>query len=183
MMQCANVMAGLMGGTVDYRFLPRGGGGIKHNFTGTELAGYLSGLSSVETDLAYAIYTQDEDALFMLRLHMQLYAASMAVAEQWSSYSADNVKRLGTLAVFELSSNDICQLCLGSGVYRAQTCSFCDGAGHLPSSGRQRASFVLVNQSAWQRFWADRYERVLGYLVNLDNKVNSVIMKNSRDVF
>lgn len=182
-MQCEKVMAALVGGTVDYGFMPRGGG-ARQQLNGAELAGLLSGLSSVAMDLAYALYAADDDALFMLRLHMQLYAASLAVSDRWDvAGCAESVSRLGVLSVFHLASADVCSVCHGSGVYVGKQCGLCLGIGRLPASGRQRSRFLLVSQNAWQRVWADRYAKVFAYLSGIDASVRHVVSRNSRPCF
>ena len=178
------VMSALVGGTVNYRFMPRGGGCLSRGqLSGAELAGLLSGLSGEAVDLAYGLYAADEDALLMLRLHVQLYAAALAVGEQWSGVSDESVRRLGALAVFELASAGRCGVCAGTGVYRACECGLCAGVGVVPTSGRQRAEFVLVPETSWRRVWAERYARVYAYVAGIDADVRHVIQRNSRAVF
>ena len=180
-MQCYKAIPAMLGGTCNYQFLPRGGS-AKDQLSGAELAGLLSGLGTVAVDLAYALYASDDQAQCKLRAHMQLYAVKLAVDEGWESVRGQpTVTRMGILSVFELISPGVCSLCHGSGVYQAHECDLCRGFGRMPSSGRQRANFIVVSRMAWQRLWADRYARIYNYLLGIDADVRNAVIRNSSE--
>lgn len=175
-------MAALVGGSARYDFMPRGGSS-RQQLCGAELAGLLSGLSSVAVDLAYALYACDEIAQAKLRAHMQVYAVSLACDEGWDVVRGQpTITRMGILSVFELLSSGLCNVCHGPGQHNGHECDMCRGVGRVPTAGRQRASFIFVSQNQWQRVWADRYARIFAYLQGLDADVRYVISRNSRAI-
>lgn len=179
-MQCADVLACLVGSTINYQFMPRGG---KPEFTGVELAYLLSGATTIEQALALAVYADDRAATRQLQSRMILFAIDLAIK---SGYKTERGKpyhvNMGLLSVLELMSpGKQCRWCRGSGTNEGHECDLCRGCGRSPAqtdSQVQRARFVGVSAMEWRRHWKDKYGFVFAHINDVHSSVCRLVARN-----
>lgn len=144
--------------------------------TRSELAGYLSGASNAAVNFALAAYALDEDATRLLIADVRCWAVGVANREGWEVVRGrPTVVNLCAVAVYDAIRPLIHVPCRGTGYIGPTVCRGCDGAGHKALSGRKIAGAAGLDIKAWQRHWVGRYQKILGYVIELDTEVLGIL--------
>ena len=146
-----------------------------------EVAGLLHGLSAEAVNLALAKYCADEDAERMLIAQVRVWAAGLAVKEQWPIVRGrPTVANMAALAVMEVVRPNRCGTCKGTCYKGARVCPRCNGVGVKRMTGVAIASACYLAQQEFSRSWLQRYEAILHKIMSFDSDVVVYVRKNSR---
>lgn len=180
-MASVEVIALLCSGSTRYH---EGGssGAANDRLSKAELAGFLAGLSGPAMHLALAKYALDQDAERLLIAHVRLWAADIAVREEWQIVRGrPTVVNMAALAVFEAVRPNRCHRCDGRGYLGNKVCLICNGSGHKALTGRKIAEAIGVDECNYRRLWRARYDECFRYLQSLDSMVIRVIGLADKD--
>lgn len=147
----------------------------------SELAGLLSGLTRPQMAMALAKYGCDLASERQLIAHVQVWAAGVAIRENWKIVKGRPVvSNMAAIAVFEVVRPNRCERCQGRGVLINRGCSKCDGSGYQHLSGNKIAEAIGIDAGNFCRTWRGRYEHALSYVQALDSQVNSAMRRNDK---
>lgn len=151
-----------------------------------ELAGLLSGLSSVAMNLAMAKYAADLAAERMLIAQVREWAAGVAVRDGWKIVRGrPTVCNMAALAVFEVVRPNLCRPCCGSGWRNdgvsVVLCKSCGGSAFKSLSTRDIAEAIGVAETTYRDTWRPRYERFLAHVQGIDGDINRILIKSDRE--
>lgn len=147
-----------------------------------EMAGLLAGLSRESMNLALAKYALDVDAERMLIAHVRVFAAGLAVKEDWHIVRGRPVlSNMAALAVFDVVRPNRCKRCSGRGLLTYRSCSVCSGSGYKALSGRQIAEAIGVDEKCYRRLWKARFESLVAYLQGINSAVSWALYHADRD--
>jgi hypothetical protein len=149
----------------------------------SELAGYLAGASRAAMNFALASYALDEDAERMLIAQVRVWAAGVAIRDGWQVVKGrPTISNLSAIAVYDAIRPLVHVSCQGSGFSGAAVCPGCGGSGLKPLSGRKIAQAAGLDLKDWQRHWFDRYKKILGYVIELDGEVQTILAAANKAV-
>lgn len=147
-----------------------------------ELAGMLAGLDQPAMNLALAKYALDITAERNLIAHVRVYAAGIAVRENWHIVRGrPTMVNMSALAVFESVRPNRCGRCSGRGFVAYRLCNNCNGSGFKALSGRRIAEIIGVEDSDYKRKWRPRYQGLIDYMQALDSSVNRALHFADKD--
>lgn len=142
----------------------------------SELAGYLAGATPAAMNFALASYALDEGAERRLIAQVRVWAAGVAIRDGWQVVRGrPTISNLCAIAVYDAIRPLVHVTCQGSGYSGTAVCSGCGGSGLKPLSGRKIAAAAGLDLHSWQRHWLDRYKQILGYVIELDGEVQSIL--------
>lgn len=177
-----SVLGRIASGAVQYGGV-KGGTVSADSLSRAELAGLLSGLDRVHTNLALAKYMRDELAEFALTESVRLWISGVAKRDGWRIVNGrPYLNNMAVLAVFEVISPGRCSKCQGRGMFMfARVCKSCGGSGFERLSGRVLAHSIGMDHSGWQRIWAARYQQCVSYVQSIDSTVKATVFANGHE--
>lgn len=151
-------------------------GGGAGGLTRAELAGMLAGLNRDVVNYALAKYAGDEVAYWDLVFAVRVYAASVAVKEDWEIVRGrPTVYNLSAIAVFEAVNPNRCGTCRGSGFERAKVCRTCSGQTIARYGHAVIADLVGLSETTFRRVWYSRYCSLCKYVLDYDYEIRKRI--------
>ena len=160
-----------------------GHGSATDKLSRPELAGLLSGLDKASMNYALAKYALDQDAERMLIAHVRVWAAGVAVREDWHIVKGrPTVSNMAAWAVFEAVRPGRCHRCEGRCMVSNRVCSVCGGSGYKALSGRAIAEAIGMDEAAYRRLWKTRYFHCLSYVLEIESKLNKTLALSDREL-
>ncbi|MBT9098411.1 hypothetical protein KFZ76_11905 [Methylovulum psychrotolerans] len=176
-----SVLGRIAGGAVQYGSV-KGGTVSADSLSRAELAGLLSGLDRVHTNLALAKYMRDELAEFALTESVRLWISGVAKRDGWRIVNGrPYLNNMAVLAVFEVISHGRCSKCQGRGYsVLLRICKSCRGGGYERLSGRVLAHSIGMDEREWRRVWSERYQQCTSYVQSIDSTVQATVFSNGQ---